>query len=103
MSCTTRDVYFSNHLSWTLQHEKRIPMRQDGFMKVSDILAFRGAVGFDVSDVRRVVSQDRERFELKEENDASLWIRSVQRLETKKNKDASLQTDDSTKKLAQKQ
>lgn len=99
MSSTTRDIYWANHLSWVLQHEKTIPVRDDGFVRVADILAGRGAVAYDASDVRRVVSQQQQQqqkqqeqqekqqqrrqnqkqqqqFELLEdEQDGSLWIR----------------------------
>lgn len=52
-------------------------MRRDGFMNVSDILKFRGAVGFDVNDVKRVVALDTTGFlELHEDENATLWIRA---------------------------
>ena len=76
------DVWLSKQLSWLLRHAARqegLFMRDDGFVRIADILGRSDMSKFLQSDVERVVEEsDKQRYELREEKDGVLWIRASQ-------------------------
>lgn len=81
-SSLQKDVALSKQLSWLLRHSapaENLAMRQDGYARVDDILARNDLKRFTRDDVRRVVEQsDKQRYQLQEDDDGTLWIRASQ-------------------------
>ncbi|KAJ3234977.1 tRNA 2'-phosphotransferase 1 [Chytriomyces hyalinus] len=68
-STQSPDVIFSKAVSKILRHDTTIPMRQDGYVRLKDLLSRPQLRGKDLHDVQYMVeSNDKQRYTLIEEN-----------------------------------
>lgn len=81
------DVKISKNLSWLLRHgavEEKLNIGPDGYVRLDEVLAkdFYKQKKIDVSKIKQIVdSNDKKRFELKEEivdSKPTLFIRAAQ-------------------------